>query len=162
MKMIFLLRHAKSEWANENLSDIERPLNSRGYRDANEMSSRMKERKIVPELIVSSSAIRTTSTSLIFARNLDYPAGKIVLREDLYESNVKHYLDVIHGFDDKKNIIMLTGHNPTITDTANALTKAAQYEFPTCALLCLKAEVSSWKDFKNCTEVYYDYPKNES
>lgn len=30
MKKLFLIRHGKSDWSNENLEDFDRPLNARG------------------------------------------------------------------------------------------------------------------------------------
>ena len=40
MKQIFLIRHAKSDWTNPELKDIERYLNERGYSNANMMASK--------------------------------------------------------------------------------------------------------------------------
>ncbi len=72
MKTIYLIRHAKSDWDNPLLQDIERPLNERGYADANVMGTRLK----TPGLIISSPAVRALSTALIFARrSLFLPAA---------------------------------------------------------------------------------------
>jgi phosphohistidine phosphatase len=161
MRTVYLLRHAKSEWANEHLSDIDRPLNARGYRDAHEMSMRLKASGKIPDLIVASAAIRTMSTALIFARNLGYDASKIMIRPDMYESNVKHYLSIIHSFDKAVNTVLMVGHNPTITDTANALTTPFKYDFPTCAIVGLQSKVAEWAQFKTGAEILYDYPKSQ-
>ena len=42
MKKIYLIRHAKSSWKDETLSDFERPLNGRGKRDVVFMGKRLK------------------------------------------------------------------------------------------------------------------------
>ncbi|MFT6002156.1 MAG: phosphohistidine phosphatase, partial [Flavobacteriales bacterium] len=44
MKYLFLVRHAKSDWANLGLFDFERPLNERGNRDKGIMGKRLKEK----------------------------------------------------------------------------------------------------------------------
>ncbi len=49
MKLLDLVRHAKSSWAEPGLADIDRPLNKRGKRDAPEMGRRLKERDAVPD-----------------------------------------------------------------------------------------------------------------
>ena len=53
MKTLYLIRHAKSDWSIDHLSDIDRPLNERGYGDAHKMSLILKEKKITPDLIIS-------------------------------------------------------------------------------------------------------------
>ena len=60
MKKLFLVRHAKSDWENPYLKDIERPLNERGYANANSMSY---QRRIKPDLIISSPAVRAFTTA---------------------------------------------------------------------------------------------------
>ena len=58
MKTLYLIRHAKSDWANITLADIDRPLNTRGYTDAHKMSAMMKQKNIQPDAIVTSPAVR--------------------------------------------------------------------------------------------------------
>ena len=58
MKTILILRHAKSSWASDTLSDHERPLNSRGERDAPRMGRLLRDEELLPDLILSSSAVR--------------------------------------------------------------------------------------------------------
>ena len=43
MKTLTLVRHAKSSWKDQYLSDRERPLNKRGERDAPVMGKRIAE-----------------------------------------------------------------------------------------------------------------------
>ena len=68
MKTLYLIRHAKSEQNFAGLADIDRPLNERGYVDASKMSLMLKEKKLIPNAIISSPAVRAISTALIFAR----------------------------------------------------------------------------------------------
>ncbi|HPI80787.1 MAG TPA: histidine phosphatase family protein [Cyclobacteriaceae bacterium] len=44
MKYLYLIRHAKSSWDNLEISDVDRPLNERGLRDAPYMGKRLKEK----------------------------------------------------------------------------------------------------------------------
>lgn len=70
MKTLYLIRHAKSSWNIPSLSDIDRPLNERGYNDAHIMSNRLCKPKN-STVIITSPAIRALSTALIFARICD-------------------------------------------------------------------------------------------
>ncbi|RZJ80136.1 MAG: histidine phosphatase family protein, partial [Flavobacterium sp.] len=58
MKELIIIRHAKSDWGNSTLKDFDRPLNKRGIANAPEMAERLVKRKIFPDLIVSSPALR--------------------------------------------------------------------------------------------------------
>ncbi len=161
MKTLYLIRHAKSEWANENLKDIDRPLNARGYNDAYKMSNWLKQNNIVPELIISSAAIRAISTALIFSRNLKYDDSKICITNNLYESGYKNYLDLIHSVNNNTKSIMIFAHNPSITELSNYLTKAFTDNIPTCGMVGLKIENDKWEDFnfQTATLFLYEFPK---
>ncbi len=156
MKQLFLIRHAKSDWTNIDLKDIERYLNERGYSNANMMSSKFNYK---PDLIISSPAIRAMSTALIFARNLNYKADNIVIKQELYESSEQNYLSVINNIDNKFESVMLFAHNPTISDVAQILTQALPMEMPTCAIVGINFDVTDWKKVKTGELFLFDYPK---
>jgi phosphohistidine phosphatase len=158
MKKLFLVRHAKSDWNNPTLKDIERHLNERGYANANQMS---QEFKVTPDIIITSPAIRAISTALIFARNLNYNANNITIKQELYDTSVKDYLSVVHSADDKFKTVMLFAHNPTISDFANSLMKSHSIEMPTCAIVGISFNIENWKDVKVNTgeQILFDFPK---
>ena len=158
MKKLFLIRHAKSGWDNPALKDIERPLNERGYTNANEMSLQLKA---TPDLIITSPAIRAMSTALIFARNLNYNFNNIVIKQELYDTNVKDYLSVLHSIDNQIKTVLLFAHNPIISDFANSLTKDLPMEMPTCAIAGISFNINEWKEIKlKIGELFlFDYPK---
>jgi phosphohistidine phosphatase len=163
MKTIYLVRHAKSDWNHDGLPDIDRPLNARGYRDADTMSKLMKEKKVMPDLIISSPAIRAISTALIFCRNFDFNYSDIVINSDLYESTVKDYQHVVAHYDNRFKDIMLFGHNPVITNFANSLTTSFSDSMPTCAIAGIRAvNCNSWKEFTDSSAelILFDMPKN--
>ena len=70
MATLILLRHAKSSWKDSTLNDFDRPLNSKGCNDAKKIGKRLLDRDIIPDVIVSSSSIRTKQT--IEMANGDY------------------------------------------------------------------------------------------
>ncbi len=162
MKTLYLVRHAKSDWSIENLHDIDRPLNARGYHNAHQMSFILKTKKFMPDLIISSPAIRAISTALIFSRNLDYNLSKIAIKKSLYESSVKDYIDCILGLSEDCRSVMIFGHNPIITDCANSLTKSFTEEIPTTGIVGIQSDVSKWKNILDQLNelIYFDFPKN--
>ena len=156
MKNLFLIRHAKSDWTNAELKDIERYLNERGYSNANMMSKKFSHQV---DLIITSPAIRAMSTALIFARNLKYKANTICIKEELYESSMREYISVIQSIDNTYNNVLLFAHNPTISDAAQHLTQSLPMEMPTCAIAGIKFEVSDWKKAESGELFLFDYPK---
>lgn len=163
MKTLYLIRHAKSDWGLNQLSDIERPLNERGYSDANKMSLILKDKKIIPDIIISSPAIRAVSTALIFCRNLNQDPKTIEINQQLYDTSIKEYLRCITQTDNKFKTVFLFGHNPTITNMANELTKACSEEIPTCGIVGITSDEKDWKHFeKNNSITYVDFPKKHA
>ena len=77
MKKLFLVRHAKSSWADPSLADLDRPLNKRGLRDAPFMAKLLKGRGVQPDRILSSPANRAFTTASYFAEALDIPSKEI-------------------------------------------------------------------------------------
>lgn len=161
MKTLYLVRHAKSEWDNPDLKDIERPLNERGYSNANTMSELFKSKFANPDLIISSPAIRAISTALIFARNLNYNANTIKIKQELYDTSVKEYLSVISQIDNTFDSVMLFAHNPTISDFADSLTKSLPTEMTTCAIAGIQFNINDWQEVKTKTgELFmFEFPK---
>ena len=68
-KKIFFLRHAKSSW-DLDVSDINRPLNQRGVDDIIKIGKKFNNLFKSVELIITSPAVRATSTCLIFYYNI--------------------------------------------------------------------------------------------
>ncbi len=163
MKTLYLIRHAKSDH-NGNLDDINRPLNIRGYHDAYGMSDVMNKKKFIPDLIISSPAIRAFSTALIFCRKFNINPSDIIINSNLYETDVNHYLDIVAHSDDKYDSIMLFAHNPTISNFANILTKPFNDNISTCGIIGITNNCTHWKNFADTIGELklYDSPKNYS
>jgi phosphohistidine phosphatase len=163
MKTLYLVRHAKSDWENENISDINRPLNERGYKDAHAMSLKLKEVIATPEVFISSPAIRAITTCLIFAGHFNVDPKKINIESTLYETPLKEYLKIIQSLDKKYQTAILFAHNPTITELCNTLTKPFTDGMPTCGIAGITFNLDKWEDIKKKSGdlELYDFPKNQ-
>jgi phosphohistidine phosphatase len=67
MKTLFILRHAKSSWKEQDLPDHDRPLNKRGKKDAPRMGKLLTDEDLIPDLIMSSTAARAKKTAELVA-----------------------------------------------------------------------------------------------
>jgi phosphohistidine phosphatase len=162
MKTLYLIRHAKSDWAIENLADIDRPLNARGYTDAHAMSKLLKTKNIKPDVLLTSPAIRAISTALIFSRTLNIHTSKLIIEPMLYNNTPEKYADIISEMDDKINTLFLFAHNPTITQCANLLTGEHLDDIPTAGIVGIQNDCNNWESFtnKHAKLILFDYPKN--
>ncbi len=163
MKILVLVRHAKSSWKDVSLNDLERPLKKSGARKAALMVSDFKLKKLaVPELIISSHAKRALDTAKIFARAFRYKTSEILIDELLYESNKQNLLKAIYKTPDKTNTVFIFGHDPSLTELFNALTKTNKEEIPTSGIACLKIDCKKWKEIsrKKAEIAYFSFPKN--
>ena len=163
MKTLTLVRHAKSSWKDNALSDHDRPLNKRGERDAPEMGQRVADAGIRPSLILTSTANRALTTAKVFAAQLSYPLEFLQREKSLYLASVDDMLDVLVAQDIGFNSIMLFAHNPGMTDFANYLVPGLTSNLPTTGVVCVNLECDEWSLYERPkTElVLYDFPKNK-
>jgi phosphohistidine phosphatase len=144
MKILFLVRHAKSSHDDAGLSDRDRPLNDRGRRDAPTMGERLAGRGVLPQLVVSSPALRALSTAHLVADAIGIPRGEIVVDERLYASSVGRLLEIVRGLDEGTERVMLVGHNPEFTELAHRLAPTIT-DMPTCAVAEFRFAALSWQ-----------------
>jgi len=160
MKILYLVRHAKSSWKHPELSDIERPLNKRGKRDAPFIGNLLKEKSVKPDILISSPAVRARKTAAVIANIIDYPKSKILIDENIYEASSTELISIIQGFDDKYSSVMMFGHNPGFTMVNNYLTDSYIDDIPTCGVVGIRLN-PSWEKVENGSgDVFlFIYPK---
>ena len=162
MKEIIFIRHAKSEWGNEGLKDIDRPLNERGYTDAYFLSFWYAKNKPAPDLILSSTATRAYNTAQIFARALDLETEKFQLDERIYESSSQTLFEIIKNVPPSVDRLMMFGHNPGFTNTCNEISDDLFFEnVPTCGIVSFHLDIFNWSQSitKKGKINFYQFPK---
>ena len=161
MKRLYLVRHAKSSWKDPGLTDRERPLNTRGKRDAPRMGQRLAEQGVEPDLILSSPAKRALKTAKAVAKKIGYPKDRIEVRKAIYTGGPTDVLTEVRGVDDSVRQLMVFGHNPGFTELANALTEQQIDNLPSCGVFCVDFDVGPWSDVSPGQGIFVclDYPK---
>ncbi|MEJ8801204.1 SixA phosphatase family protein [Pontibacter sp. H249] len=162
MKTLYILRHAKSSWDFDELSDHDRPLNKRGRSDAQLMGQELANRSVAPALIVSSSAVRAITTATLVGKELNYNAEDIVVTDSVYGADKHELLDVVHNSPVEADAVMLVGHNEPISEFANMLSPEHIASLPTTGIVALEFGCDSWYDVskENAKLLFYDFPKN--
>lgn len=143
---LVLVRHAKSLYNDYVQSDIERHLAERGYRDAHESAAWCLENSLVPDLIISSPAIRAFSTALIFANHFSYAPDRIQLHSSVYEAEVRQLMYVAGEVSGGFKKVMMFGHNPGFTDFLNVLCGPVCVQLPTAAVAHIRLKIKDWKE----------------
>ena len=153
MKVLYLLRHAKSSGQRPGSKDCNRPLTDEGRDDAAKMGRHMRCRGFTPELILCSGALRAQQTLELLAAELgqDIPAE---IEPELYLADGEQLLRRLHKLDDVIGSVLVVGHNPTPQDLAVRLAGAGDSEdierlrdaLPAAALAAFTISGPSWKD----------------
>ena len=147
MKTLTIIRHAKSDWGNDNLDDMHRPLSESGYMDARAMAKLLVKKINTPDCWLCSPAIRAYSTAIIFADAFKYDAEKLLIKKKIYEASIKNLKLIVSQIPDNASSAILFGHNPGLTNFFNDISDSYADNIPTCGILHLKATANKWKDF---------------
>jgi len=162
MHTLYLLRHAKSSWADPTLPDHERPLAQRGRRDAKRIGQHLVRLGIEPELVLCSSARRTRETLERLQPGLG-TTSTVKVEAELYAASSNKLLERIRAVPEEVTSLMLIGHNPGLQDLALTLALPGpqlarlEVKFPTAALATLSLPKASWRELSEADAVLSAY-----
>lgn len=150
MKHLFIIRHAKSSWDNPSLSDFDRPLNEKGFKDAARMAMHLKSKELLFDYIITSPALRAITTAHIFAETLQWPRSIIHENASFYEFTDEggKILSVIRTIDSNIQTIAVFGHNNTFLNLAQRLSQGRIEKFPTCSVASLWLDINDWSEIE--------------
>lgn len=153
MKTIYLLRHAKSSWQDQELEDIKRPLSKRGRAAAKAMAAYLSAQGIVPGQILCSPALRTRQTLEHMEAKLD-AAIPVRFEKGIYNADAASLLRRLRRLSDGLSSVMVIGHNPGLETLALMLISEGEAtardrlatKYPTGTLAILTAAIPHWRD----------------
>jgi phosphohistidine phosphatase len=143
MKTLLLMRHAKAAEGDGQMRDWERPLAPRGLEDAPRMGRAIRERGIVPDVILSSSAVRTRQTTELVVEAAGFETEPQYL-DDLYGADVETMTDILRELPEDCDCALVIGHNPTVTEMVMMLGGIGNADMPTGAVACLEYVPGEW------------------
>lgn len=145
MKKLLVIRHAKASREHKKaLPDFERPLTTHGEQEVAHLASALKNQKISPEHIITSSSVRTMSTASLLARFFGYPQKLILPLQDLYEADLDRLVKSIHELNSKWSNVWLIGHNPGVSDLCGFLSPLLTEELPTSGAVYFELPIQNW------------------
>jgi len=162
-RRIILLRHAKSAWGLD-VSDHERPLSPRGRRDSAAVGELLAGRRITPELVWCSTALRARET-WDRAVKAGARAGDVLYDEHLYEAVAHELVKVLRKTPAEVTTVLVVGHSPAIPDLVDKLAprkghkglwKRMDAKFPTSGLASLHYR-GGWQDLSKHSAELLDF-----
>lgn len=143
-KKLFLMRHAKSDWADPSLSDSDRPLNARGRASAPLMAQWMQSHQSVPDVVLCSTALRTRQTLELLTENWSSGSTEIHFLDELYLAPAASLLSIASKHTERSTLLVL-GHNPGMSDLASYLAQS-EVDMPTGAIATLESNTRNWPE----------------
>ncbi len=150
MKVLGLLRHAKSDWDDMALRDFDRGLNNRGRRGAALMGRHIEQHGVRWEAILASPAVRVRHT--LEASGLSAP---VRWEASAYLADAHALLTLLSGLEDDLRRVLVVGHNPGLQDLILELVEPATSEdlygdvamkYPTASFAVLELDIDDWAD----------------
>ena len=146
MKIIHLIRHAKSSWDDASLADIDRPLNRRGMTTCGFMAQHIRSAGCCFEHVFCSPAVRAQSTIELINTSIKDQDIEWRIVNDLYVFDGASILAWCRTLPESISEAVIIGHNPALTDFCNDLSDGNIRNIPTCGYAQLAVtKDSSWQ-----------------
>lgn len=142
VKSLILMRHAQAS-DERSLSDFERPLTAIGVRDARHMGRWLKSESYMPDMIITSDALRAATTAEIISEELNL-SGTLHSEHELYEASVRTALQVITQTEENHQTLLVVGHNPTLSYLSDYLSDRSFPGLQPASLVIIQFEGLSW------------------
>lgn len=149
VKRLLILRHAKSSWADSSQDDWHRPLNERGQQDAPRVGKWLSERSVVPDVIITSDAVRARTTAQAVAKTAGY-THELIVEPALYLATPDDVIAVLNAVKEDAQVVMIVGHNPGLEEMVRRLT-GDYLGLVTAAIADLEVPIARWSDLNGET-----------
>ncbi len=146
MKVLTIVRHAKSSWGNFELGDHERPLKEIGIIKTQKVIGYLQKVKLVPQLIISSTATRALETAKLLAQGVGYDENRIQIERAIYHAGADDIYNEVFSVDSSIDSLMVVGHNPTLTDFVNNFVEPQIDNLPTSGTVCIEFDTDTWQN----------------
>ncbi len=136
------MRHGESP---DNYDDFKRSLSPKGVLKIKSVAKKLKENNYMPNFALVSKADRTFETYNIIKNSLKLSAVENIT-EKLYNCNIGDIIDSVLSIDKSYSIVLIVGHNPSISRIIEILTNQTFYltSGETVVINCDK--INNWED----------------
>ncbi|HSG35351.1 MAG TPA: histidine phosphatase family protein [Sphingomonadaceae bacterium] len=152
MKLLGILRHAKSDWDDLNLRDFDRGLNRRGRKGAALMGDHIRDYGVSWDHILASPAVRVRLT--LEAAGLDNGSSvRIDWQDRAYLASSTMLTELLRAVEGDPEAVLLSGHNPGLQELIfdlvppegeNRLFDQVAAKLPTASFAVLELKIDDW------------------
>lgn len=155
MKLLSILRHAKSGWDDPVARDFDRPLNARGASGAELIGRHAAGQGFAPQMIWASPAVRVVETLDRFQPAAGLEALEPKWDRRIYLASSASLTDLLRETPDSIDHALICGHNPGLEDLilelvaddgTSPLRDVVEEKFPTAALATLHCDIARWDE----------------
>ena len=155
MPELLIMRHAKSDWGAGLSSDRERPLAPRGVKAAKRMGRAITKIGAIPDLVLSSPAVRARSTAELASKAGRWGAS-VEIAPGFYGGMWRDVVEGVRNACGSSDRILVVGHEPTWSDLVSVLTGGSFVAMPTAAVACVAVAGRSWSKLgPDCAELQW-------
>jgi len=152
MKKLIFVRHGRAEDQTAGITDFERSLTVKGKITARQMADRFRQKEKNPGLFITSPAFRAIETAYIFAHEYGVKYENIRIQSNIYfKTGLKILLEILETVSDDIDTITLFGHNPSITEIPDRLSKTGCEFLTKTSIACVSFPVKTWSEIKTDT-----------
>lgn len=149
MKTLYLLRHAKSDWNDDRLSDADRPITKRGKRDCQLVAAELQRSGRRFKHVYCSTAKRAQETLKRFQVDSDvFDDAEIIHENAAYTFEAAKLLAWLKDFPQSQHSAFIIGHNPAIAELANYLYDGKLGHVGTCTFMELEINIEYWDQLR--------------
>jgi phosphohistidine phosphatase len=145
-KYLYLLRHGEAEPGIGRSGDLRRSLTVSGKKRIKDLSLELKRRNVKFDLILKSPSLRTSQTAKIISDEI--PSNEIIVEEEIYEAELHHLLKILNKIKDNSEVVLLVGHNPSLSTLVSYLTGNNNTNMSPGMLAIIEIEGNDWTDLK--------------
>ncbi|ASK64568.1 phosphohistidine phosphatase [Brachybacterium avium] len=151
-RLLLLMRHGKAE-SGSGRPDHERALADRGVTQAQLVGEYLDAQNVQVSRVLVSDAVRTTQTWEAVAAAMPGFDGEVSFHEEIYSGGAADVLALVHGVDARHPVVMVVGHEPTIStltsllateDSEAGAAAQARIGMPTGATAVLSGPLQGW------------------
>jgi len=138
------MRHAEASNEMPGLNDFDRPLTAHGITMTGKVNRYLREQACIPDLIITSPAVRALETARLVAEGLDITPGQVQVQRIIYDADRDDLEELFYAIPPSADTLLLVGHNPGLTDFVNLFLDVPVGSLPTSGLVCLGSDIKEW------------------
>lgn len=153
-RRLLIVRHAKAEYP-DGVTDHDRPLTERGERDAVALGQWFAAERLVPDVVLVSTAVRASRTWELAQPALAEADVEVHAERRLYNAHADAILELLRERGGDAHTVAVFGHEPGLSTLARTLTDSETSDpqevaglsdrFPTAGVVVMRQR-AVWAD----------------